>query len=267
MHGCKLNDGFSSPVPSPLVLISASRSGSLSAGTPLTLTCTTILSQFVDDGEEVNTVWTGPAMTELSSGPQTNITNAVDFTPPYVSELTISPLNDAVDNGNHSCTVTITPRSGRENALTASTPVTEGQLVIVASKSISPLPSISKYSICFFLLTALAAPMVAITTTGSASAGDMLTLTCRVTVVEDLAVQPDVEWVDSGGSAVMSGVNDVTVGNVMRSGRESTLDLEFIPLHTSHGAHYTCSATINIQSIGISDLSGSSSKDIILQSN
>ena len=56
MHGCKLNDGFSSPVlpHHHLVLISASRSGSLSAGTPLTLTCTTILSQFVDDGEEVN---------------------------------------------------------------------------------------------------------------------------------------------------------------------------------------------------------------------
>ena len=38
----------------------ASRSDPLYAGTPLTLTCTTTLDDSVDDGEVVNTVWTGP---------------------------------------------------------------------------------------------------------------------------------------------------------------------------------------------------------------
>ena len=98
------------------------------------------------------------------------------------------------------------------------------------------------------------------------TAGDMFILTCRVTVVEGLTVQPDVEWVDSGGNTVMSGVNDVTVGSVMRNGRESTLGLQFSPLHTSHGGQYTCGATINIQSIGVSGLSGSSSQNVTVQS-
>ena len=108
--------------------------------------------------------------------------------------------------------------------------------------------------------------MVAITTTGSATAGEMLTLTCRVTVVEGLTVQPDVEWADPGDGAVMSDVNDVTVGSVMRSGSESTLVLEFSPLRTSHGGQYTCRATINVPLIDISDLSNSSSQDVTVQS-
>ena len=128
-------DDFSSPVPSPLVMVSASQSGSLSAGTPLTLTCTTTLSQYVNDGEEVNTVWTGPAMTELSSWPRINITNAVDSTPAYVSELTISPLDAAMDNGTHSCTVTVTPRSGRESFVSASTILSQEQTVEVMGKN------------------------------------------------------------------------------------------------------------------------------------
>ena len=94
----------------------------------------------------------------------------------------------------------------------------------------------------------------------------MLTLTCRVTVVEGLTAQPDVVWADPGDGAVISGMNDVTVGNVMRSGRESTIGLKFSPLRTSHGGQYTCRATINVPLINISDLSNSSSQDVIVQS-
>ena len=114
--------------------------------------------------------------------------------------------------------------------------------------------------------TALTAPMVAIDTADSATAGEMLTLICRVTLVEGLTVQPDVEWMDSGGSAIMNGVNNVTVGNVSRSGRESTLDLEFSPLQTFHGGQYTCRAIIDIQSINVTGLSGSSSQNVTVQS-
>ena len=129
--GCSLNDGFCFSVPTPSVVLSASRNGTLSAGTPLTLTCTTTLSQLVDDGEEVNIVWTGPDITELSSGPRINITNAVISTPTYVSELTINPLDAAVDNGGYSCTVTVTPRSGRESFVSASTIASREQTVKV----------------------------------------------------------------------------------------------------------------------------------------
>ena len=120
---------------------------------------------------------------------------------------------------------------------------------------------------CFLPSTAFTAAVVTITTTGSAIAGEMLTLTCRVTVVEGLTVQLDVEWLDSGGSgAVMNGGDDVNVSNVMRSGSESTLDLKFSPLRTSHGGQYTCRATINVPLINISDLSNSSCQDVIVQS-
>ena len=110
--------------------------------------------------------------------------------------------------------------------------------------------------------------MVAINTVSIPIAGEMLTLTCRVTVVEGLTVQPDVEWLDSGGSAVRSGVNNniITVDNVMRNGSESTLGLEFSSLHTSDGGQYTCRATINIQLIYVSDLRGNSIQNVIIQS-
>ena len=95
--------------------ISASQTGSLSAGTPLTLTCTTTLSPSVNE-EVVNTVWTGPDMTELSSGSRVTISGAVDSTSPYVSELTISPLAES-DSGGYTCTVMVVPRAGEENVL------------------------------------------------------------------------------------------------------------------------------------------------------
>ena len=118
------------------MVISASQSGPLSAGTPLTLTCTTTLNQYVDDGEEVNIVWTGPAMTELMSGSRINITNAVHSIPPYVSELTISPLDAAVDNGGYSCTVTVTLHSGRESVISASATVSLEHTVNVMGEKI-----------------------------------------------------------------------------------------------------------------------------------
>ena len=89
---------------------------------------------------------------------------------------------------------------------------------------------------------ALTSPMVAIAKTGLTTAGDVLILTCRVIVYMEW---PYVEWVDSRG-IIWLWIMNITVGNVMRSGREFTLDLEFSPLHTSHGGQYTCIATINI---------------------
>ena len=84
--------------------------------------------------------------------------------------------------------------------------------------------------------------------------------------MEGLTVDPTVAWFDSDHNAA-SGVN-VTVGSVMRSGRESTLKLalEFSPLHTSHGGRYSCIATILLPEIGVYALSGGSSLNIIVQS-
>ena len=120
--------------------------------------------------------------------------------------------------------------------------------------------------VCVLFFTALTAPMVAVDTTSTTTAGEVLILFCRATVVEGLTVQPDVVWLDSGGSPVMSGVNHVTIGILMINDIEFILGLHFSPLHTSHGGQYTCRATIDIQSIGVSDLNGSSSHNVMVQS-
>ena len=111
----------------------------------------------------------------------------------------------------------------------------------------------------FSNFTALTAPVVAITTTNTSTAGYVFTLTCTVTVVGDLVVQPKVEWVDS--ESIMDGVS-----TVMNNGRVFTLDLVFNPLNTSHGGQYTCRATIDIESINITNLQNNFSHNVIVRS-
>ena len=111
---------------------------------------------------------------------------------------------------------------------------------------------------CF---TALTAPVVAITTAGAPTAGGEFTLTCTVTVVKGLVVQPTVEWVDAGNMIVMSDEDGITVRTV-----DNALDLMFNPLLTSHGGQYTCRATINIESINITNLQNGRSQNVIVTS-
>ena len=92
-------------------------------------------------------------------------------------------------------------------------------------------------------------------------AGEEFQLTCSVSVVEYLITQPTVQW--SGGS-VDSG-NGVTESDTTVSGVTSMRTLTFSPLHTSHGAEYTCQADISIASISLMR-SASESRDIIVQS-
>ena len=78
-------------------------------------------------------------------------------------------------------------------------------------------------------------------------AGENFQLTCSVSVVEYLITQPTVQW--SGGS-VDSG-DGVTESDTTVSGVTSMRNLTFSPLHTSHGAEYTCQADINIPDISL----------------
>ena len=74
------------------------------------------------------------------------------------------------------------------------------------------------------------------------TAGSNFVLTCTVTVVDYLTVEPTVQW--SGGS-VGSG-NGVMVGDTTHSGVMSMKTLTFSPLCPSHEGEYICQATINI---------------------
>ena len=79
----------------------------------------------------------------------------------------------------------------------------------------------------------------------TAIAGEQLVLTCTVRVVEHLISVPTVEW--SGGSVGRG--DDVIESNTTRNGVMSKKTLTFNPLHTSHGALYTCMADIKDKSI------------------
>ena len=89
--------------------------------------------------------------------------------------------------------------------------------------------------------------MVTISGVSDGLAGDNLSLTCTVTVEEYLTVVPTVQW--SGGSVRLE--DGVTESETSHDGVNSTRTLTFSPLHTSHGAEYTCQADISIPSISV----------------
>ena len=71
-------------------------------------------------------------------------------------------------------------------------------------------------------------------------------LTCTVRVVEHLISVPSVEW--SGGSV---GRGNGVESNTNHNGVISNKTLTFNPLHTSHGALYTCMTDIIDESINL----------------
>ena len=104
--------------------------------------------------------------------------------------------------------------------------------------------------------------MIDIHSSGASTAGQAHTLTCTATVVENLVVEPTLEWLDTDRNRV--GGNSITVGPPVTTGTNTTLTLTFNPLHTSHGGRYTCRATVNIPAI--SSVNSSEVSDVLVQS-
>ena len=77
-------------------------------------------------------------------------------------------------------------------------------------------------------------------------AGQFLSLTCRVDVVEYLTVNPQVEWRQPDVSVVTNTGNPSIRDSVEVMGRVSTLNVSFSPLLTSHAGDYQCRASITI---------------------
>ena len=119
------------------------------------------------------------------------------------------------------------------------------------------------YSTLSLFNEALPAPQLGIHSDGVSTAGGMYSLTCTMVVVENLAVEPTVEWQFSNGSIIVGG-NGISVGNPLTSGNTITLTLTFNPLRTSHGRQYTCSANVRAKSITLS--SNNTVADVIVQS-
>ena len=105
--------------------------------------------------------------------------------------------------------------------------------------------------------------MIYIHSSGASTAGQAYILICTATVVENLIVEPTLEWLDTDRRVV--GGNDITVGSSVTTGTNTTLILTFDPLHTSHGGKYTCRASINISAISLSN-SNDLDSDVVVQS-
>ena len=89
------------------------------------------------------------------------------------------------------------------------------------------------------------------------NAGEVYTLTCTATVVENLVVMPILTWTDPLNGAVAGDQDD--------AGTTSTLTLMFNPLRTLQGGVYTCRADIDIDAISF-ELSANSSQSVNVQS-
>ena len=96
------------------------------------------------------------------------------------------------------------------------------------------------------------------TSTGSiiAQAGADLEVTCSVSVVDHLVSSPSVEW--RGDNIDSSNVKVEMIDNL-------TVMLTFTPLHTSHGAVYSCVASIIIEAISVNK-TAEQNENVIVQS-
>ena len=168
----------------------------------------------------------------------------------YMASLSYSPIT--TDDGGL-ITVTVTPSDGSQFILT----VTAQEMIDVEGMN----HYVQTENLIHQTLHAdLPDLEVAVSPDTTITAGDELELTCTVTVVENLIVELTVQWI--GGSVGSAGV---TESATTVSGVTSTRMLTFSPLLTSHGAQYTCQATINIPSINVAK-TGNDSTDVMVQS-
>ncbi len=77
---------------------------SLYTNETVTLTCSVLLSAFVDTAVDVSVVWSGPR------GDTMSIAERVTESVPYQSTLTVSSLTTS-DSGDHNCTATADSRN------------------------------------------------------------------------------------------------------------------------------------------------------------
>ena len=103
--------------------------------------------------------------------------------------------------------------------------------------------------VCCVVHSALPAPNVTISFSGDSIAGLNYSLHCSASVVAGLVVLPDLKIV-SPNSTEVSAVNS------------SSVDYVFSPLRTSDGGQYTCTATVNIPQVGITELENSAVETI-----
>ena len=92
------------------------------------------------------------------------------------------------------------------------------------------------------MFVALPSPNVTVSSPPVTKAGQHLSLTCTVTVIPHLAMDPLLEWV--GPNSPFYSIMDP-----ISNGETFSQTLVFSPLRTSHGGQYSCRATIYVTDI------------------
>ena len=177
----------------------------------------------------------------------------------YQTILMFRPLNTS-DSGNYTCEVTVNP-SPESQFINGST---AGRGMLLLCKVRENYEFAATFHLSLFSPLALPLPEVAIIPDVSTTAGDVYTLTCSATVVDNLAVEPNILWLYTNGTTV--GGTNITVGAVMMTGNVFTQNLTFSPLYTSHGGQYICRASVDIPAISLQGIGRQSSMNITVQS-
>ena len=92
------------------------------------------------------------------------------------------------------------------------------------------------------LFSVPSAPVVRIESAGESTAGVNHTLTCTVTLEQDLRSPLLIQWTAPNGSII----GNETLVDVTVSRSSNNLSLTFDPLHTRHGGQYSCMASMNV---------------------
>ncbi len=116
--------------------------------------------------------------------------------------------------------------------------------------------------IYLFISAAPADPVLEVVSTGVSTAGNTLTLTCNVTLLQQLRDTLAIVWM---GPDRMEIGNETVDGVTMSLLSPLTGVLTLSPLRTSHGGMYTCRASVAIPQAGVS-LNSSSQTTVTVQS-
>ncbi|KAL5486720.1 hypothetical protein EMCRGX_G019237 [Ephydatia muelleri] len=222
-------------IPVPSVTLSPVPLGSsVYTGTSISMSCAFTVPSVVDSPVMLNTLWTGP-QGPIYNGKRT-MTTITQSMMVYNATLQINPSN-ASDTGIYWCVGNISSNSS----------------YIVTSSNASANTSLT--------VQALPPPVVTTSSYGSTIAGSVYSLVCMVKVVDGLVVVPDVVWMKDGG-VLVNGTNTTLTRTVL--GGNSTLNLTFNRLLTSHGGQYTCVATISVPQLSL-NVTNSSAATVSVQ--
>lgn len=114
-------------------------------------------------------------------------------------------------------------------------------------------------------MTSVADLLVSVESIGIPIAGNLLTLTCSVTLLQALINMPSIQWVGPDGTEIGNGTIVAVSDPSFLDSSSLVVSVTYSPLRTSHGGQYRCVANVAIPEAGVF-ITNSSAVDVIVQS-